>query len=113
VKSGRINLPKPSIAAAATCSLGLAGVLDADRSDGSSASAALDSSPLIFVAAATGSSPEFPVLAAVHSSSGGHEPFEFMLDQYGSLVMFEEVFLDGALISRVAEGSPLDFGECQ
>lgn len=86
--------------------LGLDGALDADRSDGSSASAAANP-----MGSAVGASPEFAVSATSLGGTGsGVATYDFELDQYGNSVMFREIYLDGELISRVADGSPIDFG---
>ncbi|MCB1512949.1 MAG: hypothetical protein KDJ36_18800, partial [Hyphomicrobiaceae bacterium] len=87
--------------------LGLEGVGQADNSDGSSASGAVD--PMVLA----GASPEFAMDGNLVMAGGLPSAYEYFLDQYGQMTMFEEVYLDGELISRVAEGSPLDFGSDQ
>ena len=85
--------------------LGVKGSLAADRSDGSSASAAADPN-----LSGNGASPEF-ALAATNGAGAALQTLDFLLSTYGQSVMFNEIYMNGTLISRVAEGSPLDFGD--
>ena len=83
---------------------GLSGVANAENNDGSSAAGAVESDT------PRGASPEFAILGDHVQAADLPSAYEFMLEQYNQPVTFEELYLDGELVSRVAEGSPIDFG---
>ncbi|MCA9262196.1 MAG: hypothetical protein KDA60_00045 [Planctomycetales bacterium] len=89
--------------------LGLDGIGDADQDDGSSAAAGLGAG------VTAGSAPSFAMAGAAGGGAGGSSmpSYDFDLTLYNQLVVFHEISMDGTVVSRTAEGSPLDFGSKQ
>ncbi|MEQ8846794.1 choice-of-anchor Q domain-containing protein [Botrimarina sp.] len=78
--------------------LGLEGIADADRADGSSAAAAQSAGSAVARATRSG-------------SAAALETLLFELASYGREARFEEIYVDDELVSRSAEGSPINFGD--